>query len=226
MLNETEMKMLSSLQPPVLITGCPRSGTSMTAGILRCCGAYAGKVNEAFENEEINQTVFDPYLRFIGCDPKMLWPLPVYQNMKPLAGLIRRIETNIKFQGYRHGAWLLKSSRIAVLWPLWMQNFPNAKWVIVRRKDDHIINSCMKTGYMREHKTAAGWQMWVDAYKKRFDDIHLARAYVREVWPSRFINGDLSEVQDVVRWLGLKWNGEAVHNFIKPAMWRDELWQE
>jgi hypothetical protein len=65
------------MRPPILITGCARSGTSMTAGIVHICGAFGGRMSGPtpnnrkgmFENEEVRNQIVKPYLSSIGADP-------------------------------------------------------------------------------------------------------------------------------------------------------------
>ena len=212
-----------SLPDPILVTGTPRSGTSMTAGILRRCGAWCGKVDGSFENTDIRDSVMTPWFDLLGADPRCQRPLPNIETMDshPLAGLARRMEMFAKFQGYRHGPWFYKSPRIAATWPAWWSVFPETKWVIVRRGDKDIINSCMKTGYMDAYDTPEEWQCWLDVWKELFDSIYDAKVQVREVWPHHFVAGDYTEIQGVVEWLGLRWEDGKVKAFINPELWRD-----
>ena len=72
------------MPPPIIVTGCARSGTSLTAGIINICGAYGGtlappNVNNRkgmFENTTVRQTIVKPYLREHGWDPLGQNPLP------------------------------------------------------------------------------------------------------------------------------------------------------
>ena len=212
-----------SLPDPVLITGTPRSGTSMTAGIFRRCGAWCGKVDGSFENTDIRDAVLAPWFKMLEADPRCQKPLPDLSKLEsvPLSGMARRIETFAKFQGYRHGVWFYKSPKIAATWPTWWQVFPETKWIIVRRRDEDIINSCMKTGYMDAYSTKEEWQTWLDTWKGLFTSIYEASAQVREVWPHRFVEGDYSEIQGITKWLGLRWDDAKVKAFINPELWRD-----
>lgn len=217
----TQIKVTHSLCEPILVTGAPRSGTTMTAGILRRCGAWVGHVDATYENIDVRDRVMIPYFKFIGADPRGQNPLPNVDNLKPLAGLARRVETFVKFQGYRYGQWMVKSNRIILTWPLWRETFSGAKWVIVRRKPVDVVNSCMKTCYMDGHKDEPGWASWLNQYQKRFNALHASGANVREIWPCRFIAGDYSEVEDVVQWLGLQWNEAKIRDYVNPELWRD-----
>ena len=64
---------MAKISPPILLTGCARSGTSLTAGIVNLCGAFGGIMsgpnrNNAkgmFENSKIRNTIIKPYLQKI-----------------------------------------------------------------------------------------------------------------------------------------------------------------
>jgi len=212
----------NSLPCPILVTGAARSGVSMTAGVLRRCGAWVGVVDNSYENIEIRDKTITPYLKFLGCDPHGQNPLPVIQDVidKPLAGLVRRVETAVKFQGYTFGPWMYKSNSILLTYPMWCREFPLSKWIIVRRDDKDIINSCLKTKYMKGHSDEAEWQGYLDAHKTRIVEIEECVKDCREVWPSRMVDGDFGEIKEVVEWLKLRWNEGRVREWIRPNLWR------
>lgn len=217
---------------PILITGCARSGTSMTAGVIHHCGAWGGnlrgpnKYNKKgmFENAEIVQGFVKPLLKRLGCDPLGQKPLPDINKIHRLpddqAKACRRfvLET-IRKQGYSGGPWYYKGAKLCLLWPLWHKAFPNARWIIVRRDPEDIVASCLRTSFMRKYQTRAGWLGWVVEHEKRFEEMHNAGLSVMEVWPQRAINGDLTELQMVINNLGLKWDFNTVREFVSPALW-------
>ena len=55
---------MSPEKDPILVTGLPRSGTSLTTGCLHACGAWVGNTVKGFyENEAIRETVVKKFLR-------------------------------------------------------------------------------------------------------------------------------------------------------------------
>lgn len=220
---------------PIFITGCARSGTSLTAGIVNLCGAFGGSLagpngnnkRGMFENTEIRNTIVKPYFRRIGADPLGQNPLPdilkVLQSTKEPGFLenwrirILRIMSN---QGYRKGPWFYKGAKMCLHWPIWHYCFPDAIWIIVRRKDDDIINSCLKTGFMRAYQNSKGWQTWIDAHLVRFDEMISFGLNIYEIWPQDIVEGELCRIRDcVINHLGLEWREKEVLNFISPALW-------
>ena len=224
------------IAPPILIAGIPRSGTSMTAGIIHHCGAWGGKMvgptrynkKGMFENNEIRNDVLKPFLRRIKADPMGQTPLPdisivncIAENGSFAFTWRQKIEAIIKDQGYVIGnTWFYKEPKILIVWPMFEKAFPGAFWVIVRRDDKDIINSCLKTGFMRAYRDANGWQGWIDEYKKRIDEIKASSVEYRELWPQEIIDGDLQRAIDLIDWLGLNWNPKVIKDFIAPELWK------
>ena len=217
------------MRDPILITGCARSGTSMTAGIVQRCGAWGGLTygpNEwnksgMYENKEIREHILKPYLFICSADPLGQDPLPDIDRLIPLANLREKIETVIKFQGYKRGPWYYKGAKMCLVWPTFHEAFPTARWIIIRRRDEDIVNSCLRTPFMRAHSTEAGWQAWIDVHKKRFEEmIENPDMDTVEVWPEKFVLGDFDEIRAAMEHVGLHWNEKAAAQFVNPKLWR------
>ena len=223
------------MKDPILITGCARSGTSMTAGIINICGAFGGdmfgpnKHNQKgmFENKEIRQSIVKPYLKKIDVDPLGQKPLPnnrqVFEvNEKESTEWRNRIQLMMKHQGYIKGDWFYKGAKVCLIWYLWHRAFPSAKWVIVRRSREDIANSCMRTAFMRAYKDKHGWVRWIQKHERRFEEIKSAGLSVFEFWPSIVIEGDKDHVKDMVNFLDLHYdeNEKIIQSFIDPKLYR------
>lgn len=213
---------------PILITGCARSGTSMVAGLINISGAYGGATCGAtrynkrgqFENTQIRNYIIKPYLMSMGYDKLGQNPLPVIEDLVPYPTIGTDIYKTILEQGYTGGPWFLKGAKLCLIWPVVHKAMKNAKWIIVRRKDSEIVNSCMNTGFMRKRSTPDEWQEWVDIHKQRFEEMKQCEGLqVREVWPEKFINRNFNEMRETVEWLGLQWKPGPVFNFVEPALW-------
>jgi len=221
---------MQEARPPILITGCARSGTSMTAGILHLCGCWGGNLSGPtrynrrgmFENQDVRERLMKPYLTRIGCDPLGQDPLPKLSQLKPYPELRKEMLGLVRAQGLgAEQPWFYKGAKMCLMWPVWNYAFPSAKWVIVRRADEDIINSCIRTGFMHKRHTADSWQEWINVHKKRFAEMHRAGLDIREVWPEKFVRGDMKEIKSVIEDLGLKWNEHGVSQFIEPAWWSE-----
>lgn len=225
---------------PILITGCARSGTSMIAGIINICGAFGGNMsgpnrNNAkgmFENAYIRNSVVKPYYESINVDKLGQYPLPDAMNV-PIPPIWRdRIHSVMDAEGYIDGPWMYKGAKMCQHWPVWNFAFPEAKWVVVRRKTPDIIRSCMRTGFMRAFRNTAnqravgvkseydGWLWWVHYHEARWAEMKMEGIALQEVWPERMVDNDYSQVEKLINWLGLEWREDEVRAFIEPKLWK------
>jgi len=220
------------MNSPILITGAARSGTSMTAGVINVCGAFGGRMNGPnkynkkgmFENDRIRQTIVKPYLKGIECDQLGQKPLPSTQqifnvNQEQADRWRAKVMTVFSEEGYKGGPYFYKGAKMCLIWLLWHMAFPDAKWIIVRRDKNDIARSCMQTSFMRAYRDVVGWLRWVEEHEKRFSQMKIAGLNLREVWPSKMIGGDFSEIEEVIKWLGLEYREEMVKAFVEPALW-------
>jgi len=225
---------------PILITGAARSGTSMVAGSVCKCGAFGGNMrgpnkNNAkgmYENVRIINNIVKPYLRKINVDPLGQYPLPDIRSLPIPADLRDRVQNEIIADGYTGGPWFYKGAKLCLIWPVWHYAFPDAKWIIVRRKPSDIANSCCKTGFMAAFRKSyvrkyvnvenefEGWKWWVRQHHKRFMEMNDVGVNMKFVWPDRMVRGDYRQLYDTIEWLGLKWNEKAVLEFIDPKLWK------
>jgi hypothetical protein len=216
-----------SYQDPILITGCARSGTSITAGIIFFCGAWKGDTTGAtkhnkkgqFENKWIRDRLVKPALREAGYDHLGQKPLPDPDQMPIDLMWKAKILNRIRAEGYRGGPWMYKGAKMCLFWPQWHFAFPKAKWIIVRREEQDIVNSCLKTGFMRAYKNEKGWLGWIATHLQRFKEMHDAGLDIVEVWPSKIIDGHFGEVKTAINHLGLEWERNIIHDFIEPRLW-------
>lgn len=201
----------------------------MVAGIIARCGTFGGRLGKGpggndrgfYENTEIREQVVKPYL--YRCDADLLGqnPLPAIDHLAPYQQLRDDVEKIMIHHGYKTGPWFYKGNQMCLVWPIWHNAFPDAKWIIVRRDDESIAQSCLHTSFMRGHLTLDGWAGWVAEHKKRFqemrDEPDLAS---KEVWPTEIVQGDTDSIKAVVRELGLEWQDDAIQGFVSKEMWR------
>ena len=226
------------LKSPILITGCARSGTSMIAGMINICGAFGGKLSGPnhnnrkgmFENSRIREEVTKPYLKHIKVDPLGQYPLPNVDTITIPTDWRQRVERVMVEEGCQDGPWFYKGAKMCLMWPVWHYAFPNAKWIIVRRKSSDIVRSCLKTGFMRAfrmevtrraagvHSEEEGWLWWVHQHELRFQEMINEGLNCKVVWPERMVTGDYQQMYETIEWLGLKWNSAAL-SFIDPLLW-------
>lgn len=209
---------------PILVTGIERSGSSIIARILGMCGAFTGPVTEMQENRQI-KLIVDSFYRQNKWDPRGQFPLPNKPEdvFAQDTFSLRNELDNYVFKNVDDSVqWMYKSSRIAQTWWVWNDQFPTAKWIIVRRRTGDIIQSCIKTGFMTAfayqcnlqkisaQNEADGWLWWVHEHEKMFSDMIEAGIQYKEVWPERMAVGDFEQIKELVEWLGLTWNEKVV----------------
>jgi len=218
--------------PPILITGAARSGTSLVAATIAACGAWSGKMPEPtatnpgegmFELRAITNRVVKPYLSDAGFDPMCQDPLPDPKHLPPLPGLRDRVDAILHAEGYREESgkpWLLKDPKACLMWPAWRTAYPSARWVIVRRRKEDIVASCLRTRFMRRRTTAAEWLDWAEHHERCLAEIMDSGAQAREIWPSELVHGNFGPARKVISWLGLQWTAAA------QAIADASLWHE
>jgi len=223
------------MKDPFIVTGCARSGTSMTAGIINICGAFGGDMfgpnsynqKGMFENKIIRQDISKPYLRKIGADPLGQKPLPNNRQIfevspNEIKEFRTRIVLAIQNQGYIDGPWFYKGAKACLVWYMWHRAFPTAKWVIVRRDTSDIIDSCLRTRFMKAYNTSEGWKGWVEEHKKRFSEMNIAGLDTFEFWPSQILDGDILHMRNLMEFLALDYdnNSRMIEAFIDPKLYR------
>lgn len=195
----------------ILITGCARSGTTLTASVLRACGARFGEQNSLGESRDVTERVVKPYLRSIGADPLCQDPLPELEDIRPDPDWRGKV---LKALG---SADALKCPKIGPIWPVWWAAFPEARWIVVRRNKDRIVDSCLRTGFMRAFKDREGWGRWVDTHLQRFEELK-ANADCIEVWP----NDEMTKPEpyrDMIAFVGLDYDRDVVTAEFQPGRW-------
>lgn len=226
---------------PIFITGIERSGTTVIARIIESCGVYTGNVSEMCENIRIKEMV-DQYYLNSHIPTNSIFKMVQYKssskaslnsqypllNTKEICIPVNwkyTIKDQLEFEitkKQENRLWMYKSNRLCQMWPVWNYAFPNAKWIIVRRRTGDIIQSCLKIAYMNAFKDLQiqkaigvnnekeGWAWWVHEHEKLFVEMIEAGLNCKVIWPERMVNGDYSQIFEMLEWLGLKWNDDII----------------
>lgn len=221
--------MSSYTKTPILITGLPRSGTSMTTALIDAGGAFGGNVlgptpanrKGQFENRRICRTVVKRYLKTLNSDPLGQCSWPDLRNLDPTENNpFHKLLEIIQEDGWDGDCpWYYKEPKMCLIWPAVHNVYPDAKWVICRRNSSDIIRSCKRTAWFRSTlKTEQQWTTWLNHHLDALEQIK-DNCQAREVWPYRFLNGDFSELVDVLDWLGLHFNEEVANEFVDRSLW-------
>lgn len=208
----------------VLITGAARSGTSMVAGVLKASGLDLGSPlvkptqynpRGFFEHRHIRQKVLKPLIRRMGFDPRGQRTLPPRDHRRwlHLATMLRRnvIRRLRPGRGY-------KDAKILLTWQIWRKAFPGALWIIVRRDPKAIVDSCIRTPFMKGRKFKAGWIEWAQEHEWRIEDLKDSGVEYVEIWPDPY---DPESFREVVERCGLTFEAEIVAQALEPGAWHE-----
>jgi hypothetical protein len=103
---------------------------------------------------------------------------------------------------------------------VWQAAFPNARWIIVRRSREDIIQSCLRTNFMNQHSSdPAFWRAWIAEYENRLAALKQSGLWWREIDSHEAVTGRPDSIKALVQDLGLQWNEEGIREFIKPKHW-------
>lgn len=218
-----------NLGQPIFIVGCARSFTSMIGEMLHKSGVFGGNIggtinehnpNGMFENTAIRNKVVKPYLRKIGADPR---------GQKPLANSAKCYsdktirESTIKIlhdQGLKpNQMWYYKEPKLCMVWRAWEEQFPEARWIIVKRRLSDIAHSCMNTRFLTEYNKIDGWLKWAARHEKALNDIRFKANKAFEIWPERALCGHFSEVREMFSFLDIELKSDVVRGCINKEYW-------
>lgn len=218
------------LGEPIFVLGLPRSGTSMVAGSLQLCGAWLGETVPGggpenpkgfFESIFLREGINKRILAEAGFDPLGISPLPALNQLPKVNGVKQAIHDFLQHEGFGFDRrWLFKEPKLTLLWPIFLQAFPRAKWVIVRRERADIIQSCLRTPFMSKHsKDVAFWDAWAQEYEDRLESLKKTTGNWREITPNHIIAGNTDSLMEIAIWCGLKWDQQKIEDFVTPQYW-------
>ena len=207
------------MKDPIIITGAPRAGKTMIAGILNICGVFTGVVDKKFENIPLEKGVIHPYLKNQNMDIEGQHGNADTSNLMIPNNWSTNIQHIMKQQGLCDEKWMLKSSSASLIWPVWKHAFPRAKYIIVRRRTGDIVSSCMKTSYMKKYDNEEGWIEMCREYDKCYVEMIEAGLDCKVIWPHRMAYGDYEQIYELLEWLGLSWKSEILP-WIDPKFWK------
>lgn len=210
----------------VFITGVPRSGTSLTAGLVKMAGFHMGdtvpgnKNNPRgfFERADIRSGIIKPYLESLGADPNGNDPLPSpHGNYHWIPNLERRFYDAMG----RKEDVAFKEPKLLLIWRQWLAWFPNAKWVLTHRDDEEILDSVERTPFMRAFAVRDEWRPWLAHYKGELNSLAAflrPRAFVFE--PHRALDGDAGHIRALSDFLGKEIPERDAGEFLDRRLWK------
>ena len=193
--------------PPIIVVGMHRSGTSLVARLLERAGVFMGRPQsynaEAVLFQRLNRRILESF----GASWRTIDVLPAPERLaahstpldRRLRGLLRR-DLLPRFWGLSaprlwerpRPAWGWKDPRTSVLLPIWARQFPNAAVVHVVRDGRDVVESLAARDVKR-----FGPQLFDPAGEQaRMDrDLDLWERYVRRIESSRALFGSWSTVR-------------------------------
>ncbi len=211
---------------PILITGCPRSGAGIIAGIVSLCGAGGGMMNKLYENKEIKNRIVSPLLRLIKADTDGYYPLPYHY---PIKNWSNDIHSAMIRQGVNlTKEWFYNDSRMLLLQDIFINSFPNAKWIVVLRDRANSIRSCVKNDYMFRFQSKDilntlklqteedGWNWMLEQYDILIHQLRMKLgSNLITIEPTALLNGDLTPLKTMLEWINLPFKETEINEFLK-----------
>lgn len=198
---------------PILITGCARSGTSLTASIFKAHDLDLGTVNGLFENTSIREHLLKPMIERAGGDRLGQSRLPSIGVNPPVSSLRARVEKHFT------GPWAYKDAMLSLVWRTWADAFPEAKWVIVRRSVESIAKSCMYTPFMRAYQTESEWHDWALACIWRLQDLRCSMK-CPEIDMDQVMRGNFESMRKAFEYCEIEFEQPLAESLLDPTKWR------
>lgn len=217
------------LHKPIFVTGLPRSGTSLVAGLLHTCGAWVGDTVPGddrnprgyFEHVIVRERIVKQLLSRIDCDPLGVFPLPPLDLTLTVPKLAQAIGSVLERENYDASMpWLYKDAKLTLIWPAFARAFPDATWVIVKRDREQIIDSCIRTPFMAQHGAAREfWDEFVTEYETRLAILAETVKRPAVVEPQKLIEGNYAAFKEVLSLCNLQFREALVDEFICNDFW-------
>lgn len=203
-------------EKPLFVVSLPRSRSSMTMRILASQGVWTGRTvgptsanpHGFFENQEIREVYLKGILKDLGADPLGVSPLPRTEQFPPYPHLQRQILERIEAQGYDGiRPWGFKDPKLALVWPIFAEAFPNAHWLILNRPVDKVIDSLCRTPFMARHSTSPEyWSVFCATQLSRLDMLRNSGLNVWEADTDQLLDGEMLALAELCDELGLRFD--------------------
>lgn len=212
---------------PIIVTGLPRSRTSMTMQMLELSGMFVGEVlgatpanpQKQMEQREIIDKIQKVHLKKFKFDPMGQKPLPPIKWYEPDPKRKERTLSIMKKHGLENDTiWGFKDSKASLDWRCWNAAFPNAVWIVTERIDKDVIDSCLRTSFMKKYSDSEGWQYWIDEHKKRFEDMFFYLERIYKLNTDDVVAYKFDELERIIKDVGLNWDYEKIKNQVKPII--------
>lgn len=201
----------------------------MIAGSLSICGAWTGTTIPAtpenpkgfFEHVCLRERILKPLLDNLGNERLGVRSLPPINHMTYFPKLAEAISLILHSDGYTHDRpWLYKDPKLTLLWPVFRQALPNARWVVTWRDADDVIDSCTRASFFQKHRLNREFRAaFIGAYQQRLDALKCSSDRYWEISTVEVITGNFSALEHLVADLGLTYRPAELAEFISPEHW-------
>lgn len=207
------MKIELNIPPPIMIVGSACSGLDNIASVLHHAGLWSGiysfdktrrtKYHPAFINSKILEQISRPLLKrgrqgdiFGQAYLPTEWNREHIDTKERAEWLQKDLISIMLKQEYTEGQWFVMCGKACLVWTVWNRAFPDAHWILVRRKKEDVIADCLERPYMRAYRTEAGWGEWYDIHVECFNEMILSlKKRIHTVWIELVLAGDYNELQ-------------------------------
>lgn len=196
------------LPRPIVVLGTPRSGTSLTAGILAEHGVWTGRCMQPddrnargyFENLDIKAGLIEIFGRLVNegrlapHPPKDLWA--------------SYVEYALRAGNYAGGPWLVKHS--AMYYPAWERDF-DPIYVCCFRDPESIAASGKATGLLDKRQA-------IHRHHATMKHLVTHRGAF-SVWPHWFLEGEFAPLERAFEAAGVPFDRAIAERFVDPSLW-------
>lgn len=208
----------------VIVTGMPRSRTSMITQMLELSGLFLGNViqetkanpQKQLENTTIIRDVQKKHLKKYKFDPKGQNPLPPLKWHEPDPTRRDMVLNIMKKQGLTNQIWGFKDAKACLDWRTWDDAFPEAFWIVTKRNISDVVKSCLNTSFMSKYKNEKGWQYWVTEYQKRIEDMLANLNNIQVLDTDDILNFKFDALEHTIKKIGLTWDYDKIKAQVRP----------
>lgn len=209
-------------QKPILISGPPRCGTTMLAGLIAPHGVWVGNARTTWypgTNPEFaaeNQDIKGVLKRFTKNELGYRnWRVPLPEQPDEFPGMKEEIEAFVPDDQ----RWLVKTSWTVLLHKFWKDAYPQAYWILPKRERMSILKSVKRHPRMARRPIRMS-SRFVHALQKRQHKI--ADQVANRIWVDvlRISRNDKSEIEKLFQFLQIEPDFEKINKWIEPGRMR------
>lgn len=184
---------------PIIVTGLPKSGTSIVTGSIAAHGVWTGMCRPArsqnpkgfFENRRLTKLANSEELRRMG-----------------RSAFERAVQEILMKERYKGGPWVFKLP-VSTNWYIWDRLSP--LWVVVRRPYNKVLDSHKRIGLSYsptdhiEHKSI----LW--------DMVCSCKAMIAD--PNAIVNGNYTGLDRVLAAIDIRMRTDIMSEFVIKEIW-------